>query len=153
MGKQPTICYSIKASWHMISRMYNSYAIHQDISISTAYILLNLSMEKGVPSTQIGPLLGMESRSLTRTLKSMEEEGLVRRHHDTKDKRLVYIYLTDKGREKRRVATAVVKQFNKAIYHEISAGEMDTFLRVLDKINDIAENNHDKNKEQYDTND
>jgi len=73
LGKKRTICYNIKASWHTISRMYNSHAVDHDSSISVGYVLLNLHRENGIPSTQIAPQLGMEPRSLTRLLKAMEQ--------------------------------------------------------------------------------
>ncbi len=46
--------------------------------------------------------MGLEARSLTRLLKSMEEKGLIFREADKVDKRSVRIRLTEKGREKRR---------------------------------------------------
>jgi DNA-binding MarR family transcriptional regulator len=122
--------------------MYNSYASKYGVTISTAYVLLNLSTETGIPSTQIAPNLGMESRSLTRVLKSLEEKNIIVRKPDKVDKRQVNIFLTEEGKEKRNEAKKIVKSFNELIHQEVSEKEIQTFLKVLNIINEIAENNH-----------
>lgn len=137
-----SIGYGIKASWHVISRMYNSYAVHNDISISMGFVLLILNKEEGMPSTHIAPSIGMESRSLTRLLKSMEEKGLIRKIQDKVDRRQVLVYLTEYGQKKRKQTKETIKTFNKLIESEISQKEIDVFFKVLDQVNKIAENNH-----------
>ena len=62
--------HKIKAAWHSISRMYNSYASQSQLTIPIAYVLLLLSSKKGTLSTQVAPLLGMEAGSITRLLPS-----------------------------------------------------------------------------------
>ncbi len=140
--KNKTLCYHIKASWHTISRMYNSYVSEYGVSISTAYVLLNLSTETGVPSTQIAPNIGMEPRSLTRVLKTLEEKKIIAKKVDKVDKRQVNIFLTKEGKEKKKEAKKIVKSFNELIYQQVSEDEIQTFLKVLNLINEIAENNH-----------
>lgn len=121
--------------------MYNSHAQPDDLSISIGYVLLNLDREKGVASTQIGPSLGMESRSLTRLLKSMEEKGLIFRQADEHDGRQVNIFLTELGAEKKEEAKVTVKTFNKLIEEHVSKKDIATFIHVLSKINEVSEEN------------
>lgn len=139
-----TTGHKIKAAWHSISRMYNSYAIHSDLTIPMAYVLLLLSSKKGTLSTQIAPLLGMEAGSITRLLKSMEEQDLICRKSDQEDKRQVSVYLTELGKKKRAEARKIVKVFNDLVKDKISPTKLNTFLSVLDEIVEIAENNHYK---------
>ena len=51
---------------------------------------------------KLRPLLGLETRSLTRILRSMEEKGLIYKQADSVDKRSVRIFLTRWGWRKRR---------------------------------------------------
>ena len=60
--------------------------------------------------------MGMESRSLTRSLKSMLDRKLIRKKTDPKDKRKVRIYLTKKGIEYRKIASENVKVFNERVF-------------------------------------
>lgn len=140
--KHETVCSRIKAGWHSISRMYSTYALDKDFSMSMTYVLMNLSLNEGVPSTHIGPRLGVESRSLTRILKQMEDEGIIRKEQGDEDKRQVMIYLTDKGKVLKKQAKKIVKSFNEKIEEHIPEEKLATFMEVLNEINIISETNH-----------
>lgn len=126
----------IRHLWHKTSRMYNQKANEYDVSISVGFILLNVDKE-GTPSTQLGPKMGMEPTSLSRTLKTMEEKGFIHRIVDKKDKRKVLIHLTEAGLEKRHIARQVVLDFNDRIISSIPKGKLKTFFEVAEKL-DIA---------------
>ena len=98
MKREDTIDYHIKATWHAIARMYNAEANQYELTVSVGYILLNIDLEKGTPATKIAPLLGLEARSITRTLKNMEEAGFIYKVQDDKDRRFFRIFLTEKGK-------------------------------------------------------
>jgi MarR family transcriptional regulator, organic hydroperoxide resistance regulator len=139
MKREETIDYNIKSIWHGISRMYNQYGIDYDVTASTGFVLLNIDAEEGTPATKIAPQLGMESRSLTRMLKSMEEKGWVCRKQDPTDGRSVRIFLTDIGREKRELSRRAVKGFNEKIRSLISEEQLQNFFTVAKKINEIVD--------------
>ena len=113
--------------WHKTSRLYNQKANDYGVSISVGFILLNVDRE-GTPSTQLGPKMGMEPTSLSRTLKSMEDQGLIFRKADEADKRKVLIFLTDMGIEKRKIARQVVLDFNEKIISSVPKGKLKTFF-------------------------
>ncbi|MGR3811482.1 MarR family winged helix-turn-helix transcriptional regulator [Jiulongibacter sp. NS-SX5] len=139
MKKEETIDFHIKWTWHAISRMYNIYAGQNDMTMSIGYVLLNIDLENGTPATKIGPSIGMEPRSLTRMLKSLEEKGWIYRKTDEKDKRFVNVFLTEAGKEKRNFARDGVKAFNHTIREEIPADKLAIFMEVVDKIKDVVE--------------
>lgn len=135
--------FAIRHLWHKISRMYNQKANEHDLTISIGFILLNVDKE-GTPSTQLGPKMGMEPTSLSRTLKTMEEKGLIRREADAKDKRKVLIFLTQDGIDKRRIAKNVVFDFNEKLVANIPKGKLKTFYEVAERLDtslDIELNN------------
>lgn len=118
--------------------MYNMEAAKYDTTMSVGQTLLNIDVE-GTPSTKLGPKMGMESRSLTRILKSMEEKGLIYKKPDLKDKRMVRIFLTDAGREKREVSKEAVITLNSAIHEKIGKTNLQTFFKVIKKINNLLD--------------
>jgi DNA-binding MarR family transcriptional regulator len=101
MKPEETIDFNIRSTWHKIARMYNIQASEYGVSMATGMVLLNIDLKEGTPSTSLGPKMGMESRSLTRTLKNLEDEKIIYRQPDKKDKRMVRIFLTELGMEKR----------------------------------------------------
>ncbi|PRY07838.1 DNA-binding MarR family transcriptional regulator [Pontibacter ummariensis] len=140
MKPEETVDYNFKVCWHAISRMYNTEATKNGITTSIGFVLLNVDQQQGTPATKIAPLLGLEARSLTRILKSMEEQGLIYKVSDARDKRLVRIFLTDKGLEKKEVARRTVKHFNHKVRQEILQEELDTFFKVCNRIQGMIEN-------------
>ena len=103
MNKEQLFEFHVRNNWFKISRYYNQMAANYDMSFSHGFILLNVEKE-GTPSTSLGPKMGMEPTSLSRTLKNMEDAGLIYRKSDTVDKRKSLVFLTDEGVEKRKLA-------------------------------------------------
>lgn len=138
MKREETVDYNIKSLWHGISRMYNQFGTPYDITASTGFVLLNIDVEEGTPATKIAPALGMESRSLTRMLKAMEEKGWVYREKDSVDGRSVRIYLSEIGKEKRELSRRAVREFNKKIHSMVDQEKMRIFFDVLSEVGDIV---------------
>ena len=139
MKPDETVCYNIKFAWHAIHRMYNSIAVKESITTSIGFVLLNIDVESGTPATKIAPLIGLETRSLTRMLKSLESDGLIYRSSDPSDKRLVRIFLTTLGKQKREAARRSVKAFNLLVREKIAPAKLDVFFDVINQILKTAE--------------
>lgn len=135
---ESTIDFFIRQTWHKISRMYNQQAAEHDMTISIGYILLIID-KVGTPSTQLGPRMGMEPTSLSRTLKTMEDDGLIFRKVDQGDKRKVLIFLTEKGLEKRKISKKVVLEFNNKLMGKIPKSKLKVYFEVMMKIDQIAD--------------
>ena len=141
MKSDETIDFHIRWAWYNISRMYNIKAGKFGGSMAIGYTLLNID-KQGTPSTKLAPKMGMEPRSLTRMIKQLDESGLIKKHSDKNDKRLVKIFLTDKGKQVRSKARDVVISFNNEIQNQIDAKELATCLSVLNKVNDLIDKNN-----------
>ena len=140
MEPEDTIDYNIRKTWFNITKMYNRTATDYMASTSLAMIVLNIDMLEGTPSTQLGPNMGMESTSLSRSLNKLEESGYITRKPDPKDKRKSIIHLTKSGLEGREVAKEIVLDFNNKVFLHFDKSEMDTFFKILKKINHIINN-------------
>ncbi|MDX2359944.1 MAG: MarR family transcriptional regulator [Crocinitomicaceae bacterium] len=127
------IDFVVRHLWHKLSRLYNQKANEYGLTVSIGFILLNVD-KTGTPSTQLGPKMGMEPTSLSRTLKTMEEKGLIRRQADAIDKRKVLIFLTQDGVDKRRIAKHVVLDFNEHMLSTIPKGKLKTFFEVAERL-------------------
>ena len=135
--KDKTIDYILRATWQAVSRMYNEEAAKYGATMSTGFALLSIDREKGTPSTALGPKMGMEATSLTRTLKSMEEKGLIIRKKNPADGRGVLLYLTEFGKEKRELSKTTVLKFNEVIKEHVSEEKLQHFMEVSEIINEL----------------
>nr|WP_314865038.1 MarR family transcriptional regulator [uncultured Flavobacterium sp.] len=140
--KDKTIDYILRATWQAVSRMYNEEAAKYGATMATGFVLLSIDKEKGTPSTTLGPKMGMEATSLTRTLKSMEEKGLIIRKKNPFDGRGVLIYLTELGKEKRELSKSTVLKFNDTVKQYVSDEKLQHFMEVAETINELIQ---DKN--------
>lgn len=110
--------------------------------MSIGFALLNIQAEEGTPATKIGPLMGLEARSLTRLLRSMEDKGLIIRRGDAADKRSVRILLTREGKKRREKARETVLRFNEAVREVIPERKLEVFFDVVQNINRVIERNN-----------
>ena len=135
--KEKTIDYVLRATWQAVSRMYNEEASKFDGSMAIGFALLSIDKEEGTPSTYISNRMGMEATSLTRTLKTLEEKGLIIRKKNPDDGRGVLIYLTDLGKQMREQSKTTVLKFNEVIKQNITEEKLNHFMEVADVINDL----------------
>lgn len=138
--KEKTIDYVLRATWMAVAKMYNEEAGKQGSTMATGFVLLNIDPENGTPSTSLGPLMGMEATSLSRTLKTMENKGLISRERNPEDGRSVLIKLTDFGVEMRNYSKQVVLKFDEKVQEKIPSEDLQTFKEVANTISDLIAN-------------
>ena len=146
--KDITIDYALRATWQAVTKMYNEEASKFDSTMATGFALLSIDPEEGTPSTALGPRMGMEATSLSRTLKSMEERGLIERKPNPADGRGVLIHLTEFGREKRDYSKDRVLRFNESVRENISDEKIKNFFEVIHVINDLIQNKKIYNQQE-----
>lgn len=135
--KEKTIDYILRSTWMNVTKMYNEEAGKKGSTMATGFALISIDPENGTPSTALGPRMGMEATSLSRTLKSMEERGLIERKPNPEDGRGVLIHLTPFGIEMRNFSKQVVLGFDQAVQKHVDDEELRIFRKVADTINDL----------------
>lgn len=134
-----TIDSKLKTAWQVVSRMYNAEAALHDGTIAMAHFLLNIDSHEGSYAADIAPLLGMESTSLTRIIRSLEEKKLLNRVPDKEDKRKMKIVLTAKGKAQKDLAKNIVRNFNHLVEIKIGHEKLKEFFSTIDEIVLLAE--------------
>ena len=137
MKKEETVDYPIKSAWHAISRMYNQQAAEEGFTTAIGFVLININSKEGTPATKIAPLIGLETRSLTRMLKTMEEKGLIYKKADPVDKRSVRMFLTEEGKRKKEISVQSVMRFNELVRAALTEEELGSFFGVISKIQKV----------------
>ena len=138
MKPEETIDFPIRKVWNRISRMYNTEAAKYGGSMAIGQILLNIE-PGGTPSTKLAPKMGMESRSIVRTLQTMQQAGLIKRETDKADKRVVRIHLTTKGKQMRDVSRDTVVRFNQAVQSRFTPAQISNFRQMMNELDRILE--------------
>ncbi len=138
--KEKTIDYILRSTWMSVQKMYNEEAGKKGSTMATGFALVSIDPEEGTPSTALGPKMGMEAPSLSRTLKTMEEKGLIERKPNPLDGRGVLIHLTPFGIEMRDFSKKVVLGFDEAVRENVSEEDLKTFKNVANTMLDLINN-------------
>ncbi|NND95549.1 MAG: MarR family transcriptional regulator [Flavobacteriales bacterium] len=141
MHAEETVDYHLRYVWASIARMYNAEATKYNGTMSIGYVLLNIDKE-GTPSTSLGPKMGMESTSLSRTLKRMEDQGLIIRKKDKEDGRMVRIFLSKLGMEMREKSRQTVLQLNNSVREHIEKEKLEIFFEVMKDMQRLLNKNN-----------
>ena len=70
----------------------------------------------------------------------MEGQGFITRQPDANDKRVVRIFLTEKGKQHRVFARDAVIRFNESVQTRIPKKKLSVFFDVISEINQILDN-------------
>jgi DNA-binding MarR family transcriptional regulator len=133
MKAQETVGYQVKTSWQSIAKMYNRLTNENGFSQAIGYVLINVKKE-GIPVTKIAPNMGVEPTSLSRLLNTMEDKGLIYREKDKLDRRVVNLFLTEKGMALKRISKKMVVDYNNYLFAHIDPKDMEAFFRVIEQV-------------------
>lgn len=131
---EDTIDFHVRFAWAGIARQYGQLAASRGSTMAMGQALLNIDRE-GTPSTQLGPRMGMEKTSLSRLLNNLEEQGMIERRADDKDRRVVRIHLTTDGKKERDRARNAVRKFNQWISDQLGSERTARLLEDLQQLN------------------
>jgi MarR family transcriptional regulator, transcriptional regulator for hemolysin len=103
-------------------------------------IILALSMNNGLTQKEIADRIYVDGSTLVPIIDKMEENGLVERKSDSKDRRINRIFLTKKSESTVDSIVETVLQLRKIIYHGISENDLDLVKTTLKTIIKNSEN-------------
>ncbi|MEI3246672.1 MAG: MarR family transcriptional regulator [Lachnospiraceae bacterium] len=109
---------------------------YDQLTVMNGWILHYLSMNEGkeVFQKDIENEFGITRSTVTGIIKLMEQKGFITRISVPKDARLKQLVLTDMGRKYEEQMGSQMRQNNLQLQKNITEEEMETFLRVIDKI-------------------
>lgn len=84
--------------------------------------------------TEIGRLTSLAKTTLTSMLDRMEEGGLIERIPDKKNRRQIFISITEKAKGYREAYDQVSEQMNSLFYQGFTEAEIEGFENTLKKI-------------------
>ncbi|MDE2383358.1 MAG: MarR family transcriptional regulator [Alphaproteobacteria bacterium] len=93
------LCFSVYAAGLAFNRLYRGLLERFGLTYPQFLVLVALREKDGRRVNELGETLFLESNTLTPLLKRMEQAGLISRHRDSRDERVVRVSLTAKGAE------------------------------------------------------
>ena len=106
----------------------------EDITKEQFSILILLTLTDGLYQTQIANILGKDRPNITRMIDILETKGYIRREKDENNRRILKVFLTEKGHEKAEIAKPVRDKFSEVQYRGLSNEEIITLVQLLRKV-------------------
>lgn len=97
-------------------------------------ILLILSLNGGLYQTQIANIMGKDRPNITRMIDVLETKGFIRREKDANNRRILKVYLTDKGLERVEFAKPLKERMNKTQYKGFTDAEILMLVSLLKRV-------------------
>jgi MarR family transcriptional regulator, organic hydroperoxide resistance regulator len=85
----------------LYARAHATCLAQHGVSIGQWPVLMFLWARDGLTQTELSDLVAIEDATMVRTIDRLERDGLVQRVRNTRDRRQLNIFLTDKGRSLR----------------------------------------------------
>ena len=109
---------------------------YDQVTVMNGWILryLSLNKDKEIYQKDIENEFGITKSTVAGIIKLMEQKGFIQRISVPQDARLKKLVLTDKGLEYEEKMEQKIQEYDRSLKENITEEEMETFLRVIDKI-------------------
>jgi DNA-binding MarR family transcriptional regulator len=84
--------------------------------------------------------------AVSRTLKTLEEEGYIERSVSRKDRRITYVELTELGKKALERTNAIISDFSEAVVNEMGIEQMEQLTTHMIRLYDVASREIEKRK-------
>ena len=112
---------------------------YSDITNNDMHIIEAIGLEEPRNMSQIARRLGVTVGTLTTNMNGLDRKGYIKRERSEKDKRVVYIRLTEKGRKAFYHHRDFHKKMIKAIVKDLNEEEMEILYRCLVNLDSFLE--------------
>jgi len=132
------------AQWKAIYQAYNAIfklaeltLLPQRLSLPQIYLLGVLKSAGGMLTTgEIGQAMVRQAR--TEIVDRLEEPGLVERVFDKRDRRKVWVRLTEKGERKLAEASPIANRLAEELFSALSDQELQDLQTKMEKLRGVA---------------
>ena len=126
----PELLTNLTTHYNAIFRQYSSQL---SLTAPQAFHLLSIPAD-GISMSGLANKLGLDTSTLTRNIQKLEKLDLVRRKQDRNDKRILVVYLTDKGRGKVEKIEESLLDLNFSMMKYIDLDDQENIPEMLEKL-------------------
>lgn len=108
----------------------------KDISVNDMHIMEAIGLKEPKSMSAVAKLMSVTTGTLTKSMDGLSEKGYVNRERGKKDKRIVFVSLTEKGRKAYRHHEVFHRDMIAKIKEGINEQEAAILIYTLAKLND-----------------
>lgn len=104
---------------------------HRNIGFPEQVILMYLLRHENINQEQIGKFFEIDKGAIAKTMRKLEEKGLITRQENPENKREKRVFLTLEAKEIITEMQSILETWNQCVYKNISAEERAIFEKTL----------------------
>jgi DNA-binding MarR family transcriptional regulator len=97
-------------------------------------IISVLDSQKGRTQTELAEAIDKKQTTIVEMIYAMEEKGFIKRMYSERDRRLHYLFLTEKGEELKKTLSPLVKDVHLFVTRQLSDEENTQLKTLLNKV-------------------
>ena len=113
--------------------LIRSAASQLHLTASQTFHLISIPHD-GIPMSKLAHKLGLDASTLTRNIQKLENLGLVKRKHDSYDKRVQKAILTQQGLEITEEIEEILLKMNNSIIEQLDLDTQENMCELLEKL-------------------
>jgi MarR family transcriptional regulator, organic hydroperoxide resistance regulator len=129
-----SVGYLVRQTHRAFTRALQARIAPHGVSIGMWFFLRALWQEDGISQRELSQRVGMMEPTTASALNNMERKGFVRRVRNRSDRRIVNVFLTERGRALRRELLPLAAEVNEAALRGLAVGEVAQLRALLGKI-------------------
>ena len=129
-----SVGYLVRQTHRAFTRALQARIAPHGVSIGMWYFLRVLWQEDGISQRELSHRVGMMEPTTASALNNMERKGFVRRVRNRSDRRIVNVFLTERGRALRRELLPLAAAVNEAALRRVSPDELARLRALLAKL-------------------
>lgn len=115
-------------------RYENNYLTQGVITLPQVWVLRYLARQPQCPMRELADFMKMGLSSLTGMVDRLVKQRLVERRRSERDRRLVFVAITAKGRKAIKEIMDQRRKTTMAFFESLTAGERSVYLSILEKL-------------------
>jgi MarR family transcriptional regulator, organic hydroperoxide resistance regulator len=127
-----------------LSRAHRAYAAtllrEMDLHPGQELLLMHLLDRDGQTQSELLDSVGLDHSTVSKSLRRMQDAGLLVREPAAHDRRVMVVHLTDKGRALREPLAAMWQTLEETSARDLTAEQAESFVRIAYAITDAITN-------------
>ncbi|MFD1149920.1 MarR family winged helix-turn-helix transcriptional regulator [Saccharothrix hoggarensis] len=105
-------------------------------------LLMRLFDRDGQTQSELLEHVGLDHSTVSKSLRRMQDAGLLTREPSERDRRVLHVWLTDEGRALREPLTDLWSTLERASVRGLDPAEVDTFIRLAGAVEHAIAHRH-----------
>ncbi|WP_415925031.1 MarR family winged helix-turn-helix transcriptional regulator [Streptomyces sp. AK04-3B] len=123
-----------------LSRAHRTYAAamlrEMDLHLGQEMLLMQLLDRDGQTQSELLESVGLDHSTVSKSLRRMQDAGLLSREPAAHDRRVMVVHLTDKGRAMREPLSAMWQALEETSARDLSAQQRESFFHIAYAVAD-----------------